>query len=1565
VTKMVRLALLPDFSVTGASSFRVAFVFAVIVFSLVRTSPCFAQGFSLAPPLSFPSGADSYSVTLGDLNGDGKLDAVVTDANVNTVSVLLGNGDGTFQAPVGYSVFAIPKHAVIGDFNGDGKLDVVATAYESTDNVVSVLLGNGDGTLRPAVGYPTCAPGTYGIAAADFNGDGKLDLVVTNGGNNFQGIQTQISILLGNGDGTFGAATCYQVSESPLSVVIGDLNGDGKLDLAIGAFWGEALDILIGNGDGTFQPSVRYQSGEHPMSVGMADFNNDGNLDVVVSDHGNDTMSVFLGNGDGTLQTPLVYPTGGQYAKRLGITDLNGDGKLDVVVPSFLSSDVAIFMGNGDGTFQPEVTIQAGNGPVDTAIADLNGDGTPDLVFSDITSGYISVLLNTWPAPNPTVTTLSVTPNPPSLGQAVTLTAHISPQVNSGKVTFYDGAVVLETTTASGGSASLTTKLLPAGANALTARYDGSPSATPASSFAGSASAATALTVQAQPGSSFPVVSPYAASGPGTSVAVGDFNGDGKPDFVVADSGISVLPGNGDGTFGSPVNSALGTNPLVLATGDFNEDGLLDVAAVYATGSVTILSGNGNGTFQTGNTYNAGASPTGITVADWNGDGAPDLAVSNASGVRILLGDGNGTFLAPVKYAAGANPAAVAASDFNGDGKPDLAVANNGDGTVSVLLGNGDGTFKTAVSYAAGSNPQSVTAADLNGDGKPDLAVANNGANTVSVLLGNGDGTFQAAVNYATGNGPQFVAVSDFNGDGQPDLVIANQSDGTVSVLLGNGDGTFQPAVSFAASSGPVWLAVANFTGDSRADLVVTGGSASTAVVMLNGQSTTSVALNSSQNPITGGQSVTFTGVLTPAAPFFGQPTGSLTFLNNGTALPTGTLPLSGGAANYTTSSLPAGMLPITASYSGDMAFLASTSSVLTETVSGMGQTQTITFGPIANQTYGAPPFQITATASSGLPVSLTPAGQCTLSVNTVTLTGVGTCTITASQAGDAGYAAAPAVVQSFSIAQASNNVTLIVPPGPVQQGQPLTIMIQLAQPAQITGSPVTIYDGAALLGFAPLTGGSATFTTSLLSPGPHALHALYPGNQNVASALSGVEQLVVNAAASAAFAGPVSATVGKNPSVVAVADFNQDGHPDVAVANYDTTAGSADSVSVLLNTGNGTFAAAKNYQADTGTAAVAVGDFNGDGIPDLALVSSTAQRLTILKGNGDGTFTPGTQHFSAGKTPIRIAVADFNGDGIADLAVVNKGSNNVSVLLGNGNLTFQSAVNFGVGTSPYALVTGDFNGDGIPDLAVSNAGSNNMTVLLGKGDGTFQAGVNYAVGTSPAFLAVTDANGDQRQDLAVANTGSSNVSVLLGNGDGTFQAAVNYATPGGPIGIVATDVTGHGVADLVTTIYGRGQVAVLTGTGTGTFPDVASFPTGSDPIALAAADFNGDGRTDVVAANYNAASASVLLGITGTTTTSLTSSLNPSPTNGSVTFKAVVQSVAPHFAIPFATAADTVTFADGGTPLPGGTVRLSDNTATLTISTLSVGTHSITATYNGNARFGASTSAVVSQVVQ
>ena len=318
-----------------------------------------------------------------------------------------------------------------------------------------------------------------------------------------------------------------------------------------------------------------------------------------------------------------------------------------------------------------------------------------------------------------TSTTLAVTPNPAWLGQPVTLTAQISPPPGAGKVTFYDGTNVLGSVMVAGGSASLTTSLLTSATHTLRARYDGNLS------YASSASTATPLTVKVFPTSTLLPATPYQANGPGTWVAVGDFNGDGNADFVVANSGISVFLGNGNGTFQAPVNSASGASPVALATADFNEDGLLDVAAVYATGEVAILLGNGDGTFQAPLNFAAGSGPSGVAVADFNGDGAADLAVANASGVSVLLGNGDGTFQAPANYAAGSGPAAVAAGDFIGNGQADLAVVNAVEGTVSILLGNGDGTFQPAVNYAVGANPQSVAVGDFNGDGAPDLGVAN------------------------------------------------------------------------------------------------------------------------------------------------------------------------------------------------------------------------------------------------------------------------------------------------------------------------------------------------------------------------------------------------------------------------------------------------------------------------------------------------------------------------------------------------------------------------------------------------------------------------------------------------------------------------------------------------------------------------------------------------------------------------------------------------------------------------------------------------------------------------
>jgi hypothetical protein len=322
-------------------------------------------------------------------------------------------------------------------------------------------------------------------------------------------------------------------------------------------------------------------------------------------------------------------------------------------------------------------------------------------------------------------------------------------------------------------------------------------------------------------------------------VAVGDFNGDGKPDLVVTDwYSIAVFLNNGDGTFRRGVNLAADSNFPRVAVGDFNGDGVLDLAVTQPQADcVSVYLGRGDGTFREPLRYTTGSGPSGVAVGDFDGDGRLDLAVSSTKGEKlsILLGNGDGTFRPAADYPCRWGGAiSLAVADFNGDGKLDLVSSHGSLDRVLIFLGNGDGTFRPGVPYPVGSGPGVVVVADFNGDGKPDLAVENVGNNNVSVLLGNGDGSFQLAVHYPAGTSPGGLAVADFNGDGKPDLVVANHESHNVSVLLGNGDGSFRPAVHYAAGWAPAGVAVADLDGDGKPDIAVANVYSGSLSVLLN-----------------------------------------------------------------------------------------------------------------------------------------------------------------------------------------------------------------------------------------------------------------------------------------------------------------------------------------------------------------------------------------------------------------------------------------------------------------------------------------------------------------------------------------------------------------------------------------------------------------------------------------------------------------------------------------------------------------------------------------------------------
>jgi hypothetical protein len=310
-------------------------------------------------------------------------------------------------------------------------------------------------------------------------------------------------------------------------------------------------------------------------------------------------------------------------------------------------------------------------------------------------------------------------------------------------------------------------------------------------------------------------------------VAVADFDGDGRPDVVAAQSAstsnsVTVLLNNGDGTFRQGGSASAGPDPVAIVAGDFNGDGKMDVAvANQLNNEVTVLLGNGDGSFGAPVSYAVGANPHGLAAVDLNGDGRLDLVATDAGSdtVTVLLNNGDGTFAPGAQTVVGNHPEAIATGDFNGDGKPDVAVTTLGGNAsfLDILTGNGAGGFSSVVPIATGANPEAITTGDFNGDGKPDLAYADS-VTGIFTMLGNGDGTFQAAQFVLADSNAQTVATADFNGDGTADL--AERSGLTYEVELGRGDGTFYPASTYAAATGTKFGAVADLNGDGAPDIV-------------------------------------------------------------------------------------------------------------------------------------------------------------------------------------------------------------------------------------------------------------------------------------------------------------------------------------------------------------------------------------------------------------------------------------------------------------------------------------------------------------------------------------------------------------------------------------------------------------------------------------------------------------------------------------------------------------------------------------------------------------------------
>jgi uncharacterized protein (TIGR03437 family) len=638
-------------------------------------------------------------LVVGDFNGDGIPDSAHITPQGFTVNILGANGK--VASTSSYAVDSVGVSIVAADFNQDGHLDIAVLSAPSTPGGSAVIfLGKGDGTFGPGASFPVGAYPLY-LVAGDFNGDGKPDLAAS-----VLAVQTNapgtVAVLIGKGDGTFAAPVSYTVGQGPSTIVTADFTGDGIPDIVVlDAEKGIAnkVWVLPGKGDGTFRAPIATPSQTTFGYLHYVDLNHDGKLDLLIADQNSSTAVAMFGNGDGTFQTPQRYASSA-YSNSFGIVPL-GDGNTAIFTVDNISTLMDVFFVASNGTVMSAPIQTVGQDLVAAAAGDVNGDHQADIALADAGTNTLYVLLNRGSGQfaTPAAYPLPGTPGPLAL-------ADLSQDGYADAIVATGAGLAVLLGSSSGTMSAARTYASGSSFNSVTVadfNGDGKPDVAAA---AGSGTVSV-LPGNGDGTLGPPQQIAFSTGLTPQATASADVNGDGKLDLIVALSpsdptqsgSIAVLLGKGDGTFQSPsyiplpgplVQQGLGAATVApLAVGDVNGDSKPDIVTVV-NGQVVTLLGNGNGTFGAPLITTTGAAPPQILIANLNGK--PDLLLADCCGLSeasFLSGKGDGTFQPEVRFPSGSNPVGLAVADFNGDGTPDLAIAGqimeSNQGTWMVL----------------------------------------------------------------------------------------------------------------------------------------------------------------------------------------------------------------------------------------------------------------------------------------------------------------------------------------------------------------------------------------------------------------------------------------------------------------------------------------------------------------------------------------------------------------------------------------------------------------------------------------------------------------------------------------------------------------------------------------------------------------------------------------------------------------------------------------------------------------------------------------------------------------